>query len=198
MISKDNADQNLHVLGEEYDYSKRAQWLRAAVLGANDGLVSTASLMMGVGAVNDDAKAMILTGFAGLLAGGCSMTIGEFVSVYSQLDIELAQIKRGNGMDANKKRLPSPFQAAIASAFSFSLGASVPLLAAAFIADSKVRIGVVAAATTLALVVFGGTGAVLGGTRVVRSCVRVLVGGWVAMGITFGFTKLLGSGGLSM
>ncbi|CAL9197305.1 unnamed protein product, partial [Musa hybrid cultivar] len=70
------------------DYSQRAQWLRAAVLGANDGLVSTASLMMGVGAVKGDAKAMIVSGFAGLVAGACSMAIGEFVSVYSQLDIE--------------------------------------------------------------------------------------------------------------
>ena len=55
---------------EDFDYSRRAQWLRAAVLGANDGLVSTASLMMGVGAVKQDIKAMILTGFAGLVAGG--------------------------------------------------------------------------------------------------------------------------------
>ncbi|CAL9119267.1 unnamed protein product, partial [Musa acuminata var. zebrina] len=76
------------------DYSQRAQWLRAAVLGANDGLVSTASLMMGVGAVKGDAKAMIVSGFAGLVAGACSMAIGEFVSVYSQLDIEVAQRKR--------------------------------------------------------------------------------------------------------
>ncbi|CAL9177396.1 unnamed protein product, partial [Musa hybrid cultivar] len=76
------------------DYTQRAQWLRAAVLGANDGLVSTASLMMGVGAVKGDAKAMIVSGFAGLVAGACSMAIGEFVSVYSQLDIEVAQRKR--------------------------------------------------------------------------------------------------------
>ena len=47
-----------------FDYSKRSQWLRAAVLGANDGLVSTASIMMGVGAVKHDIKAMILSGFA--------------------------------------------------------------------------------------------------------------------------------------
>ncbi|KAJ6673401.1 VACUOLAR IRON TRANSPORTER-LIKE PROTEIN 3 [Salix viminalis] len=80
----------------EFDYSKRSQWLRAAVLGATDGLVSIGSLMMGVGAVKQDVKAMILTGCAGLVAGACSMAIGEFVSVQSQLDIELAQIKRDN------------------------------------------------------------------------------------------------------
>ncbi|KAG0449821.1 hypothetical protein HPP92_027098 [Vanilla planifolia] len=77
------------------NFSNRAQWLRAAVLGANDGLVSTASLMMGIGAAKDDAKAMVISGFAGMVAGACSMAIGEFVSVYSQLDIEMAQLKEG-------------------------------------------------------------------------------------------------------
>ncbi|KAJ0976581.1 hypothetical protein J5N97_012055 [Dioscorea zingiberensis] len=80
------------------NYSQRGQWLRAAVLGANDGLLSTASLMMGVGAVKDDPKAMIISGFAGLVGGACSMAIGEFVSVYSQLDIEVAQLKREQRM----------------------------------------------------------------------------------------------------
>lgn len=189
---------------EELDYSQRAQWLRAAVLGANDGLVSTASLMMGVGAVKKEATAMILTGFAGLFAGSCSMAIGEFVSVYSQRDIELSQMKRrGNSSDsgeeeAEKERLPNPLQAAMASAFAFALGAIVPLLAAAFIADHKVRVAVVASAVSLALLVFGGVGAVLGKTPKLKSCARVLVGGWMAMAITFGLTKLIGSTGLEM
>ncbi|KAK3012190.1 hypothetical protein RJ639_010885 [Escallonia herrerae] len=191
---------------EEYDYSQRAQWLRAAVLGANDGLVSIASLMMGVGAVKTDVKAMILTGFAGLVAGACSMAIGEFVSVYSQLDIEVAQEKREKRTGANvendegseKGQMPNPMQAAIASALAFSLGAMVPLLAAAFIGDQKVRTGVVVAAVSLALVVFGGVGAVLGRTPAVKSCARVLVGGWMAMAVTFGLTKLISSSGLQM
>jgi len=190
-----------------FDYSKRSQWLRAAVLGANDGLVSTASLMMGVGAVKQDLKAMILSGFAGLVAGACSMAIGEFVSVYSQLDIEVAQMKRdkermhgsereGEETDEEKESLPNPLQAAVASALAFSVGAMVPLLAASFIRDYKVRIGVVVAAVTLALVVFGWLGAVLGKAPVFRSSARVLLGGWMAMSITFGLTKLIGSSGL--
>ncbi|KAA8536490.1 hypothetical protein F0562_028968 [Nyssa sinensis] len=191
---------------KDFDYSQRAQWLRAAVLGANDGLVSIASLMMGVGAVKKDAKAMILIGFAGLFAGACSMAIGEFVSVYSQLDIEVAKKKREkrlresgeNEEDNEKEQLPNPVQAAMASALAFSFGAIVPLLAAAFIGDHKVRLGVVVAAVSLALVVFGGGGAVLGRTPVVKSCARVLVGGWMAMAITFGLTKLIGSSGLQM
>ncbi|KAK6938304.1 Ccc1 family [Dillenia turbinata] len=190
----------------DFDYSKRAQWLRAAVLGANDGLVSTASLMMGVGAIKQDIKAMILTGFAGLVAGACSMAIGEFTSVYSQLDIELAQMKResirrgerekDNSDEEEKGNLPNPVQAAAASALSFSVGAMVPLLAASFIRDYKVRLGVVVSAVTLALIVFGWLGAVLGKAPAARSSVRVLVGGWLAMTITFGLTKLIGSSGI--
>nr|GEZ92793.1 vacuolar iron transporter homolog 4-like [Tanacetum cinerariifolium] len=63
-IPEDQSNQNQHKLSaeEDFDYSQRGQWLRAAVLGANDGLVSVASLMMGIGAVKQDSKAMILTG----------------------------------------------------------------------------------------------------------------------------------------
>lgn len=193
---------------DDFDYSKRSQWLRAAVLGANDGLISTASLMMGVGAVKQDIKAMILTGFAGLVAGACSMAIGEFVSVYSQLEIEVAQMKRDNMNKQNspvaggdeeeeeKENLPNPLQAAAASALAFSVGAMVPLLAASFIREYRARLGAVAAAVTLALLVFGWLGAALGKAPVIRSTVRVLVGGWLAMAITFGLTKLIGSSGL--
>ncbi|CAL1412778.1 unnamed protein product [Linum trigynum] len=184
---------------EQFDYAKRAQWLRAAVLGANDGLVSTASLMMGVGAVRQDVKAMILTGFAGLVAGACSMAIGEFVSVYSQYDIEVAQMKRdqergGGGAEGEgEEGLPNPMQAAAASGLAFSVGAMVPLLAAAFIKEYKVRVGVMFGAVSLALVVFGWIGAVLGKAPVVKSSMRVLVGGWVAMALTFALTKSVDS-----
>nr|XP_043623239.1 vacuolar iron transporter homolog 4-like [Erigeron canadensis] len=188
-------------LEESFDYSQRGQWLRAAVLGATDGLVSVASLMMGVGAVKHDVRAMILTGFAGLVAGACSMAIGEFVSVYSQRDVEVAQLKRQNivtGDDnrSEKEALPNPVQAAVASAVAFMLGAIIPLLAAAFVMDHKVRLGVVVATVSLALVVFGWVGAVLGRSPVMKSCFRILVGGWMAMAITFGLTKWIGSTGL--
>ncbi|KAI4299045.1 hypothetical protein L6164_032541 [Bauhinia variegata] len=179
---------------EVFDYAKRAQWLRAAVLGANDGLLSTASLMVGVGAFRKDAKTMILTGVAGLVAGAFSMAIGEFVSVYSQYDIELAQMKReGEEQDQTQRdRLPNPFHAALASVLAFALGAVVPLLGAAFIKDYKVRLGVVVAVVSLALLVFGGLGAVLGKAPMAKSTLRVLIGGWVAMGVTFGLTKSVG------
>ncbi|TMW82028.1 hypothetical protein EJD97_007004 [Solanum chilense] len=207
-VIKENDNQNRNQVPEEdTDYFQRAQWLRAATLGATDGLVTTASLMMGVGAVKKDVDAMILIGFAALFAGACSMAIGEFVSVYSQLDIELAQIKREaktrgqnheQKEEEDKEGLPNPFLAAVASAIAFSLGGIIPILAAGFISNHKVRMGVVVAAVSLALFVFGGVGAVLGKSPSVRSCARVLIGGWMAMGITFGLTKLIGSAGMEM
>ncbi|XP_019170084.1 PREDICTED: vacuolar iron transporter homolog 4-like [Ipomoea nil] len=185
------------------DYSKRAQWLRAAVLGANDGLLSVASLMMGVGAFGSDVKIMMLTGIAGLVAGACSMALGEYVSVYAQYDIEVAQMKRerGGGGDGRRKseeeekksQLPSPMKAAVASALAFAVGAAVPLVAAAFIQNYKVRLAAVVAASGVALIVFGGLGAYLGKAPLVKSSLRVLIGGLVAMGITFGLSKLVGS-----
>ncbi|KAK2437441.1 vacuolar iron transporter protein [Trifolium repens] len=186
------------------DYFQRAQWLRAAMLGANDGLITVASLMIGIGAIKEDISVMLLTGFAGLVAGACSMAIGEFVSVYTQYDIEIAQMKRereirntNNDEESNEKEiLPNPFQAALASALAFSVGAVMPLLAAAFIKNHKIRMGVVFVVVSFALLVFGSVGALIGKTPVMRSCVRVLIGGWMATAITFGVTKLIGTTGL--
>ncbi|XP_061364588.1 vacuolar iron transporter homolog 1-like [Gastrolobium bilobum] len=146
--------------------------------------------MMGVGAVRKDSKTMILTGIAGMVAGACSMAIGEFVSVYAQYDIELSQMKREGNTD-HKENLPNPYYAALASYLAFAVGAAVPLLGAAFIKDYKVRLGVVVAVVSLALIVFGGLGAVLGKAPFFKSSLRVLIGGWLAMAVTFGLTKLV-------
>jgi VIT1/CCC1 family predicted Fe2+/Mn2+ transporter len=72
----------------------RAAWLRAAVLGANDGLISTASLMMGVAAAASSRSTILVAGIAGLTAGALSMAAGEYVSVSSQRDSEHADIER--------------------------------------------------------------------------------------------------------
>ena len=74
--------------------SARIGWLRAAVLGANDGIVSTASLVVGVAAASADPKHVLLTGLAGLVAGAMSMAAGEYVSVHSQADTEQADLSR--------------------------------------------------------------------------------------------------------
>jgi VIT1/CCC1 family predicted Fe2+/Mn2+ transporter len=69
-------------------------WLRAAVLGANDGIVSTAALIVGVAAAGTETRAILLSGLAGLLAGAMSMAAGEYVSVHSQADAENADLTR--------------------------------------------------------------------------------------------------------
>ncbi|XP_042493504.1 vacuolar iron transporter homolog 4-like [Macadamia integrifolia] len=204
-IPNNNDKQQIDQEIKAIDYIQRAQWLRAAVLGASDGLVSTASLMMGVGAVNQDVKSMIITGFAGMVAGACSMVIGVFVSMvtflqYSQYDIELSETKRQHKAsddgkesldESEKEDLPNPFTAAGASALAFVVGAVVALLSASFIQNYKARLGVVIAMSSLALMVFGVIGAVFGRAPVKRSCLRVLIGEWLAMTTTFGLTEFL-------
>ncbi len=78
----------------EHHLSERVGWLRAAVLGANDGIVSTASLVLGVAAAGAEHRTVLLTGLSGLVAGAMSMAAGEFVSVHSQEDTENADLAR--------------------------------------------------------------------------------------------------------
>ncbi len=78
----------------EMHRTSRIGWLRAAVLGANDGIVSTASLIVGVAAASASQSSLLLTGVAGLVAGATSMAAGEYVSVYSQADTEKADLAR--------------------------------------------------------------------------------------------------------
>lgn len=81
-------------LRAERHLGRRAAWLRAAVLGANDGLISTASLIVGVAAADNARSAILIAGIAGLTAGALSMAAGEYVSVSSQLDTERADLAR--------------------------------------------------------------------------------------------------------
>ena len=78
----------------EKHHTHRVGWLRAAVLGANDGIVSTASLLIGVAAAEATRDSIMLAGVAGLVAGAMSMAAGEYVSVYSQADTEKADLER--------------------------------------------------------------------------------------------------------
>ncbi len=81
----------------EQHYAERVGWLRAAVLGANDGIVSTASLVVGVAAAEAARGEVIVAGVAGLVAGAMSMAAGEYVSVSSQSDTEKADLARERG-----------------------------------------------------------------------------------------------------
>ena len=88
----------------ELHRTERIGWLRAAVLGANDGIVSTASLVLGVAAAGADAKGIMIAGVAGLVAGASSMAAGEYVSVSSQSDTERADLDRERHELANDPR----------------------------------------------------------------------------------------------
>lgn len=89
---------------EEHHRSHRTGWLRAAVLGANDGIVSTASLIIGVAAASASHEQVIIAGLAGLVAGAMSMAAGEYVSVSSQADTERADL------ELEKEALESDFE----------------------------------------------------------------------------------------
>lgn len=243
-------DDETHGGDEKEAREQRAQWLRAAILGASDGLLSTASLMLGVGSANEDRWSMIVSGAAGAVAGAFSMTVGEFVSVSMQRDIEMegsktkaveqaamisvtknsipppppppppspamlaaaspalalpvlspgrspmmraiAAAKRAEvGKDDGGVSLPSPIKAAVASGLAFMAGSLVPLLSSAFIGHYWIRLLVLAIVTSVALAGFGGLGAYLGGSQVRTSAMRVLIGGWVSMGVTYGLLKPL-------
>ncbi|XP_078434543.1 vacuolar iron transporter homolog 1-like [Wolffia australiana] len=176
----------------EPDYGKRAQWLRAAALGANDGLVSTASMMLGVGAARPEPGPMVLAGLAGLVAGACSMAIGEFVSVRAQSDVVRAQARREGGDEEKDSGFSAAVKAAAASAAAFGGGAAAPLAAVAFVGSYKGKVTAVAVASTAALAGFGLGGAWLGRAPMGRAVVRAVVGGWLAMAVSFGIMKAVG------
>ena len=223
----------------EVHLSHRSNWLRAAVLGANDGILSTASLVLGVAASGASAAAIATAGIAGLVAGALSMAAGEYVSVSSQRDAEQADIRleerelrsdpqgelrelagvyeaRGlppalasevavtlsrqgalqahlrDELGLDQRRLARPFQAAWASAVSFSTGAALPLLAVA-LAPASARIGMTVGVTLIALGGLGDLGARLGGAPPGRAGIRVVVWGAIAMAITAGIGALVGT-----
>ncbi len=81
-------------MNEEKHYINRSGWLRASILGANDGILSTASIVVGVAAATDMRESIVLAGIAGLTAGALSMAAGEYVSVSSQTDLEKSDLER--------------------------------------------------------------------------------------------------------
>lgn len=84
----------MYIRHRELHVTERIGWLRAAVLGANDGIVSTASLVLGVAAAHSTHSSVLVAGIAGLVAGAMSMAAGEYVSVHSQADTERAELVR--------------------------------------------------------------------------------------------------------
>lgn len=213
----------------------RVGLLRALVLGANDGIISTACLVLGVAAANADRTQILTAGFAGLVAGAVSMALGEYVSVSSQRDSEQSDIAKERweletmpdheldeltaiyvdkglsptlardvaieltNKDALKVHLAeelgitdttmaNPMQAALGSAFSFTVGSAVPLVTIA-LATAGGRIATTISVTTVALAGLGWGGARYGRASTAKPTIRVVIGGLAAMG----FTMLVGN-----
>jgi len=217
----------------------RLNWLRAGVLGANDGIVSTAGLVIGVAAATTERGAVLTAGLAGLAAGAMSMAVGEYVSVSTQRDsekaliakeireldeepeaelAELAGIYRGKGLtpdlalqvatqltahDAlgahaevelgiDPHNYTNPWHAAWASMAAFTVGALLPLLAI-LLPPVAYRVPVTVVAVVLALAFTGLVSARLGSSDAKRATVRVVVGGLLAMAVTYGIGALVGT-----
>ncbi len=217
----------------------RLSWLRAGVLGANDGIVSTAGLVVGVAGATVDRAPIAVAGFAGLVAGAVSMALGEYVSVSTQRDVqqallakeraelaefpeeelaELTGMYRAKGLSEATARtvaeeltandafaahvdielgidpdeLTSPWQAAGASAVAFTVGALLPLLAI-LLPPAGARVPVTFVVVLVALALTGWLSAVLGGSSRRTAVVRLVVGGAIAMAVTYGVGVAVGS-----
>jgi len=213
--------------------------LRAAVLGANDGIVSTSSVLMGVAGATNNTGAIFTAGLAALVAGALSMAVGEYVSVSSQSDAEKAFIDKERTLlasdpagqfdglvkhyvdqgiqettarevateltktDALKAHLMTqfgmeeddvvnPMHAAVASLLSFTVGGLIPFVVI-LATPMGIRIWATGFAVLLALCATGYLSATAGGASRRRAIIRVIVGGVMAMVITYFVGRLFGT-----
>lgn len=219
----------------------RLNWLRAGVLGANDGIVSVAAVVVGVAGATNELGPILTAGVAAVAGGAVSMALGEYVSVSSQSDAEKALIAKESAelrdypeeelaelaglyeakglspetakkvaeeltahdalgahlsaeLDIDPTQIVNPWKAALASAISFVLGSAVPF--ATILLPGEWRVPVTFVVVLLALAATGAVGARLGGSPVLRAAVRVVVGGALALAVTFAIGTLLGTSGI--
>lgn len=219
-------------------FSDRLNRIRAGVLGANDGIVSVAAVVVGVAGATTATGPILTAGTAAVIGGAISMGLGEYVSVSSARDsqhaliakekrelaempeqelAELAAIYQGKGLSAqtaqrvaeeltahdalgahleaelhiDEHEVLKPWQAAGASAVSFLLGAVLPMLAI-LLPPEELRIPITFVAVLVALGVTGALGAWLGDSHWLKPTVRVVIGGAIALAVTFAIGALLG------
>jgi VIT1/CCC1 family predicted Fe2+/Mn2+ transporter len=232
-------DKEKYDLPSDQAGNSRLNQLRAAVLGANDGIVSVSSVVMGVAGATSDHRAITMSGLAALVAGALSMAVGEYVSVSSQSDAEKAFIrqeikdldedpageldelareymKQGVSEPTARKvaeeltekdplrahlavhfnldpdDINNPWQAAIASLVAFTVGGLVPFLTVVF-TPIEYRIGASVVAVIIALVATGYFSAVAGNASHLRAVTRVVIGGVLAMVLTYFVGVLFGT-----
>jgi vacuolar iron transporter family protein len=175
--------------------SNRLNWLRAGVLGANDGIVSIAGLVVGIAGATTATSVIFAAGLAGLVAGAVSMALGEYVSVSTQRDSQRALLQKERqelelGIDPNA--LSNPWKAALSSAVAFTLGALIPLIAI-LLPPADVRVPVAFMSVLVALVLIGAVSAGLGGARMGPAALRIVLGGALAMLVTYGIGQAVGT-----
>jgi len=235
-IGTDEEPQHFHDdMGDHI--GTRLNWLRAGVLGANDGIVSTAGVVMGVAGATDDSHTILIAGIAALTAGALSMGTGEYVSVSTQRDSEealLAKERRELAEDPDDELaelaglyvekglserlalevaqeltdhdalrahaetelgidpddLTNPWQAAWTSMLAFTVGALLPLLTIT-LTPAGSRIWLTVASVVAALVLTGWTSARFGYGSARAAVIRNVLGGVVAMAVTYGVGSVL-------
>ncbi len=222
--------------------TSKLNWLRASVLGANDGIVSIAGLVVGVAGATASHQVILTAGLAGIIAGAISMAAGEFVSVSSSRDTEKALLKKEEfelkhypeeeleelvhiyqekglthktarlvaeelskkdpyaahidaelGIDPND--LTNPWHAAFASAASFLVGAIIPLIAI-IIFPQSIRIPMTFISVLVALAITGTISGKVSNANILRATTRVIIGGALAMVVTFFVGRLFNVSGI--
>lgn len=235
-------DKHNHIEPQTANHGQKLNWLRAGVLGANDGIVSIAGLVVGVAGATNSTLVIATAGIAGIIAGAISMAAGEYVSVSSSRDSEKALLKMEEyelkhhpkeeleeltciyetkglsrktalivakeltehdamkahfdaelGIDPND--LTNPWHAAIASCIAFLSGAIIPLLAV-LLPPASIRIPFAFIAVIVALVLTGTVSAKIGKANILRAVLRVVIGGALAMAVTYGIGRLFNVAGL--
>jgi VIT1/CCC1 family predicted Fe2+/Mn2+ transporter len=219
--------------------ASKLNWLRAGVLGANDGVVSTSSIIFGVAGASAGHATIVLAGIAAIAAGAMSMAAGEYVSVSSQRDLEEAELAterkeiasdpagelaelvgllEGRGIDhqlaaevavqlterdalsaharleigIDPEAVSNPWTAAFASMAAFTVGGLIPLLATVLVPGAT-SIFIAGVAVLLALTMTGWISAQLGGARRLPAVARNVVGGVLAMAVTYGIGRIAGT-----
>jgi VIT1/CCC1 family predicted Fe2+/Mn2+ transporter len=176
------------------ELQKKLNWLRASVLGANDGIVSTAGIVMGVAGASSSNNAVIIAGIAALVAGSISMAGGEYASVSAQRDSEIAANHGKNTTLENgalKDDYVSPLTAAVASFISFALGSVLPIVAIAGPWQSYRELATIAS-VVVALALTGFVAAKIGGAAPVRPVIRNVLVSLITMAAAYGIGALLG------
>lgn len=168
---------------------ERLNKLRAGVMGANDGIVSTAGMIVGVAGAAAGSATILAAGIAATVAGALSMAVGEYLSVSSQRDGLIAQSE--HELTAEEAGIANPWHAAWASMIAFIIGALVPL-GAMVSAPEASAVPITFTAVMVALAVTGAVAAQLGGAPKIRAAARTVFGGVAAMTVTWGIGWLVG------